>query len=116
MSESNALDKTNRINLLFDFYSPLLTEKQRAFMTYYFHEDFSLGEIASEFGISRQAVYEHVKRAGLMLEEYETKLQLLARHERREGLLKQLSDMAGECSCSSSDRMRTIISDLLLRE
>lgn len=116
MNEHNVLDKTNRINLLFDFYGPLLTEKQRAFMTYYFHEDFSLGEIASDFRISRQAVYEHVKRAGQMLEEYETKLQLVAKHERRARLLRELNDSVRDCSCDLSDRMRMIMSDLLLLE
>ncbi|MDF2670072.1 MAG: putative helix-turn-helix protein YlxM/p13 family protein, partial [Paenibacillus sp.] len=59
MSEDPLLDKTNRINMLFDFYGQLLTDKQRTFLSYYFHEDFSLGEIAAEFVISRQAVYEH---------------------------------------------------------
>ncbi|MWC26596.1 YlxM family DNA-binding protein [Paenibacillus sp. MMS18-CY102] len=77
----DALDKTNRINLLFDFYEPLLTDKQRTFLMQYFIEDFSLGEIAADFGISRQAVYEHIKRAQTVLEGYEAKLGLLTRHE-----------------------------------
>lgn len=89
VSGEQALDKTTRINMLFDFYGPLLTEKQRTFLSCYFHDDLSLGEIAEEFGISRQAVYEHIKRAGATLEDYEIKLKLLAKHEaRREGLRK----------------------------
>ena len=56
--EPDALAKTNRINMLFDFYELLLTEKQQTFLKYYFHDDYSLGEIAAEFDISRQAVYE----------------------------------------------------------
>ncbi|MFB5759760.1 putative DNA-binding protein [Paenibacillus medicaginis] len=93
MSQENRLEKTNRINLLFDFYEPLLTEKQQTFLKYYFHDDFSLGEIASEFEISRQAVYEHIKRAEQMLEMYEDKLGLLDKHERRSRELEQLSGM-----------------------
>ena len=68
MSQENRLEKTNRINLLFAFYELLLTEKQQTFLKYYFHDDFSLGEIAAEFEISRQAVYEHIKRAEQVLE------------------------------------------------
>ncbi|KAF6574382.1 YlxM family DNA-binding protein [Paenibacillus polymyxa] len=83
MSQENRLEKTNRINRLFDFYEPLLTEKQQMFLKYYFHDDFSLGEIASEFQISRQAVYEHIKRAEQVLEMYEVKLGLLSKYERR---------------------------------
>jgi predicted DNA-binding protein YlxM (UPF0122 family) len=86
----NALTKTNRINVLFDFYGSLLTEKQQTFLKCYFHDDFSLGEIAADFEISRQAVYEHLKRAELMLAEYEQKLGLAARHERLQAGLAQL--------------------------
>ncbi|WP_225999240.1 putative DNA-binding protein [Paenibacillus sp. BJ-4] len=91
MSQENRLEKTNRINRLFDFYEPLLTEKQQMFLKYYFHDDFSLGEIASEFEISRQAVYEHIKRAEQVLEMYEEKLGLLSKHERRSQDLKELN-------------------------
>ena len=82
MQGENPLEKTNRINLLFDFYGPLLTEKQQLFLKCYFQDDYSLGEIAADFAISRQAVYEHLKRATQMLEMYEAKLGLVARHER----------------------------------
>ena len=90
MSQENRLEKTNRINLLFDFYEQLLTEKQQTFLKHYFHEDFSLGEIAGEFQISRQAVYEHIKRAEQMLVAYEEKLGLLQKHEQRLSRIEQL--------------------------
>ncbi|RXZ77287.1 DNA-binding protein [Paenibacillaceae bacterium] len=89
-NDPGALAKTNRINLLFDFYEALLTEKQQTFLKYYFHDDFSLGEIAAEFTISRQAVYEHLKRAEQALEGYESKLGLLARHGEAQVLLAEL--------------------------
>ena len=57
-----ALIKTTRINFLFDFYQSLLTDKQRIYMDLYYLEDHSLGEIADEYGISRQAVYDNVRR------------------------------------------------------
>jgi hypothetical protein len=94
MRETGALEKTNRINLLFDFYEPLLTEKQRLFLRYYFQDDYSLGEIAAEFGISRQAVYEHIRRAEEALEGYEGRLGLLARHERLTELVAELERAA----------------------
>jgi len=93
VTDENVLTKTNRINLLFDFYEQLLTEKQQTFCKHYFHDDYSLGEIAAEFQISRQAVYEHIKRAEAVLEEYEAKLQLLAKHERRRQLMQQLEPL-----------------------
>ncbi|MGN7760428.1 putative DNA-binding protein [Paenibacillus sp. 22594] len=90
MSQENRLEKTNRINLLFAFYERLLTDKQQTFLKYYFHDDFSLGEIAAEFEISRQAVYEHIKRAEQVLENYEEKLGLLSKHESRNKYLEEL--------------------------
>lgn len=80
--DDHALQKTNRINVLHDFYGPLLTEKQQTFIKCYFHDDYSLSEIAADFQISRQAVYEHLKRAEQVLEEYELKLRLVAKHEK----------------------------------
>jgi hypothetical protein len=70
-----------RTNLLFDFYGSLLTKRQREFVKLYFCEDLSLGEIAQRFRISRQAVYDTLKKARESLEEYERKLNLV-REER----------------------------------
>lgn len=41
------------LSLLFDYYGELLTEKQRTCFELYYNQDFSLGEIAGEAGISR---------------------------------------------------------------
>ncbi|MEF2965258.1 putative DNA-binding protein [Paenibacillus sp. M1] len=100
MSQENRLEKTNRINLLFDFYETLLTEKQQTFLKYYFLDDFSLGEIAAEFGISRQAVYEHIKRAEEMLEVYEEKLGLLRKDEQLGELLARLEKVLDDSGMS----------------
>lgn len=104
MSQENRLEKTNRINLLFDFYEALLTEKQQTFLRYYFLDDFSLGEIAAEFEISRQAVFEHIKRAEGMLETYEEKLGLLGKHEARSGVLSRLEKLVEGSAMSAPDK------------
>ena len=95
MQGENSLEKTNRINVLFDFYGPLLTEKQQTFLKCYFHDDYSLGEIAADFEISRQAVYEHLKRAELMLASYEEKLGLAQRHEKLQAGISLLETAIG---------------------
>jgi len=112
--ERDALAKTNRINMLFDFYEPLLTEKQRTFLTYYFHDDYSLGEIAEQFSVSRQAIYEHIKRAESALEEYEGKLQLLAKHERRLAAAERVADELDRLGDTpEAERARTLLRELL---
>lgn len=107
----HVLAKTNRINLLYDFYGKLLTEKQQTFFTYYFHDDYSLGEISDVFGISRQAVYEHIKRAGQSLDEYERKLQLLAKHEQRQRCLQEL-EAAIAAGGRTDERIAALIATL----
>lgn len=69
-----------RISLLFDFFGPLLTEKQQELIKQYYLEDLSLAEIAEGAGVSRQAVHDLIKRAESALEEYERKLGLVATH------------------------------------
>lgn len=78
------------MNVLYDFYSELLTEKQREYMTLYYREDYSLGEIAQLNNVSRQAVYDNIRRTEQVIETYEEKLQLYKKHEKRQELFKQL--------------------------
>ncbi|WP_102346970.1 putative DNA-binding protein [Bacillus sp. Marseille-P3661] len=84
------LEKTTRMNYLFDFYQSLLTSKQRNYMSLYYLDDYSLGEIAVEFNVSRQAVYDNIKRTESMLEDYESKLFLFKRFQERQELLQKL--------------------------
>ncbi|MFC6331197.1 putative DNA-binding protein [Paenibacillus septentrionalis] len=102
--EPDALTKTTRMNMLLDFYEELLTEKQRTILNFYYRDDFSLGEIAAEFGISRQAVYDNIKRAQQALESYERKLRLLTRYERTKQLTTQLEHQLDSLSLQSEQR------------
>lgn len=77
------LEKNERINDLFEFYSPLLTKKQFEYMQLYYADDYSLGEIAEDFSVSRQAVYDNIKRTEKALEGYEAKLHLYAEFTNR---------------------------------
>ena len=63
--------------LLFDFYGELLTNHQKEIYGQFISEDLSLGEIAREAGISRQGVYDLVKRCDQTLKGYEEKLHLV---------------------------------------
>ncbi|WP_198936728.1 putative DNA-binding protein [Domibacillus epiphyticus] len=83
-----------RMNYLYDFYQMLLTEKQRSYMSLYYLDDYSLGEIAEEYEVSRQAVYDNIKRTEAMLEEYEAKLMLLNKFQKRQQLIEQLKECA----------------------
>ncbi|MDL4840035.1 putative DNA-binding protein [Aquibacillus rhizosphaerae] len=87
------LEKTTRVNFLFDFYQELLTPKQRNYMEMYYLEDYSLGEISETSEVSRQAVYDNIRRTESMLEAYEKKLQLYDKFQQRMHLIEQLEQM-----------------------
>lgn len=87
------LEKVSQIVLLKDFYGPLLTEKQQAILSLYYENDFSLSEIADDMKISRQAVYDLVKRAEHQLLQYEEKLGLVDKFQRTRNQLKQAYEL-----------------------
>ena len=70
-------EKRYRISLLLDAYGELLTEKQSDSLRRYYEEDYSFGEIADEFDVTRQAIFDSVKNGESALENYEQVLGLV---------------------------------------
>jgi uncharacterized protein len=103
------LEKTTRLNYLFDFYQSLLTEKQRNYMALYYLDDYSLGEIAEEFQVSRQAVYDNIKRTEAMLEDYEEKLLLFSKFQER---TKVFTELRAQLSDESQSAVQVILEKL----
>ncbi|WP_042144883.1 putative DNA-binding protein [Paucisalibacillus sp. EB02] len=103
------LDKTTRMNYLLDFYQALLTPKQRNYMEMYYLEDYSLGEISEEANVSRQAVYDNIKRTETMLESYEKKLHLYDKFEKRMKLIQKIEE---QISDSENQQFTTYINQL----
>lgn len=103
-----ALVKTTRINFLFDFYQSLLTDKQRTYMKLYYLEDLSLGEIADEYSISRQAVYDNVRRTEVMLEDYELKLNLFSKFQQRMEIIGNIETLISD-STDQSETLRNLL-------
>ncbi|NMD69482.1 putative DNA-binding protein [Bacillus sp. DNRA2] len=102
------LEKTTRMNYLYDFYQSLLTPKQRSYMSLYYLDDFSLGEIAEEYDVSRQAVYDNIKRTEAMLEEYEEKLALFKKFQERNQLLAQVKELLTNDAPSKQELLEAI--------
>jgi len=79
------------MNLLYDFYGQLLTKKQRTFFDLYYQADLSLGEIAAQHDVTRQAVYDILKRSERALEEFEAKLNLVDKYLRGQKVIRQVT-------------------------
>lgn len=102
------LEKTTRMNFLFDFYQALLTDKQRSYMELYYLDDHSLGEIAESYNISRQAVYDNIRRTEAMLEEYEDKLKLFEKFQQRQQVLEELAKLIADNSTNVEQQLALI--------
>ena len=91
------MEKTLLDSLLFDFYSELLTARQREFYELYYLQDMSLSEIAEQYSVSPQAVNDILRRTVKILSKYELTLGIVAQHTRiresAENMLRILSKM-----------------------
>ncbi len=74
----------------FDFYKELLTDKQREYFELHVLLDNSIGEIALDLNVSRNAVHDNVARTIKILANYENKLELYRKSIEREKLLRQI--------------------------
>ncbi len=84
-------DEFEWINKLLDFYENLLTQKQRDVLHLYYREDYSLSEISEQYEITRSAVQDLIKRVIKSLKDYESKLELVEKFDKRSKLYSRLS-------------------------
>lgn len=100
--------KDLKIGILNQIYGKLLTENQRTVAAYYYDDDLSLGEIAENLGVTRQAVHDTLVKAEGALNSLEEVLGIYARgrkiadavaalrrltDERAQKLLDEISDL-----------------------
>ncbi|GAA3634461.1 transcriptional regulator [Lactobacillus hamsteri] len=70
------LTKNEKLGDLYAYYGSLLTKGQQSYFEDYYYNDLSLGEIAINHDVSRQAVYDNLRRSSKALENYENKLHM----------------------------------------
>ena len=98
-----------RINGLIPFYENLLTERQREIIKFYYYEDLSLTEIAENLDISRNAVYDTIRKTAQILDRYEENLHLKRDYENREAAYQKLLEHV-------DDEGKRILQELINRE
>lgn len=105
------IDKMLEIENLYYQYSSLLTDKQRDILSMHYEEDLSLGEISKILDISRQGVFDSLKRSEIALREYEDKLGLVDKMKKIESKLDKIEDVISSL-CSNQDEIRDIIEEI----
>ena len=85
-----------RLNILFDYYGELLTDKQRDFFEDYYFDNLKLQEIADNYDISRNAVHKTLNSIIKKLEYYEEKLKLYEKSLKIKELIINFDDETKE--------------------
>lgn len=86
------MDKKLYLVNLYDYYGVLLTEKQQQYFENYYFDDLSLGEIAENDNVSRNAVHGQLKNVEERLQFYEKSLHLYENRGKVLNLLSQISE------------------------
>lgn len=88
------------LSILFDFYGELLKSHNKHIFEDYVLNDLSLSEIAEEQGISRQGVYDIVKRCGRQLKDCEEKLNLVKKFEETREKVNRIKELSEKIKSS----------------
>ena len=98
--------------MLFDTYGGMLTDKQRDCFDLRYNQDLSLGEIAQELGVSRQAVNDNLTRTEALLRRMEENIGSVKRDMLIRRAVQEILDAASVLDASSdpaiSEAMRRI--------
>lgn len=115
--KDRGLEERIELSLLYDFYGALLKENQQRMFEASILEDYNFAEIAEEEGISRQGVYDAIKRATKQLRTYEEKLGLVAKFQRQKERMKVLHKDLQELRAPGEEerwkRVFEILADIL---
>ena len=89
------------ITLLFDTYGGMLTEKQQEYLDMRYNQDLSLGEIAQEQGVSRQAVFDNLTRTEALLRRMEENIGSVKRDMQMRLAVQEILEAATVLDASS---------------
>lgn len=97
------MDNRDNLIILYDYYGELLSEDNRKYFEDYYFDNLSLGEIAENNSISRNAIHKHIKNAIEKLEFYEEKLKLFEKDKKLNTLIDDIKD----------EKIKNIVNNLL---
>lgn len=107
------MEKRVGAGLLLSFYGAMLTDRQRDVLRLYYEDDLSLSEIASLYGVTRQAAHDLIRRGEQQLAALEEKLLLRQRWVR---ICAGLHETKAALAADDKDTALKTIDALLLEE
>lgn len=107
------MEKNVKVSMLCEIYGKLLTEKQYNFLDDYYNNDFSLSEIAENYGITRQAVRDNIVKGENKLFEYEEKLEIMKKTLKQDKqIVKILSELTKIQTKFSDEEIASILENI----
>ncbi len=106
------MGKDLNVSRLCDAYGSLLTEHRLEILRSYYDDDLSLAEIAENFGITRQAALCSIKQAEKQLNEYESKLGIVAKSDKIDKCLAELDAATERDMNGVQDKLRQLLNEL----
>ncbi|NLY17725.1 MAG: putative DNA-binding protein [Clostridiaceae bacterium] len=110
------MNESVEIALLLDFYGQLLTPRQYEILDLHYNNDISLGEIGEQYNISRQGVYDSIKKGREALRRYEEKLGLVKRFSRHNETIRNILTELKKLEAGSTQRENKDIIDFCVME
>lgn len=103
------IEKTIELGFLFDFYGKLLSKRQYSIIELFYIHDLSLTEIGQETDITRQGVYDALKRGEEKLYNYEEVLGLVEKFKKKEEDISKIIEIAKEIKEATNENKMEII-------
>ncbi len=113
------MEKIVEQNYLYDFYGELLTDHQKRIYEDVVYQDLSISEIAKQEGVSRQGIFDMIKRCDKALQGYEEKLHLVERFLKNQKQIKLIYELTREDNQEDvQERMKQIseVAEKMLEE
>lgn len=86
------MDNQVLLNILYDYYGELLTDKQKNYFKDYYFDNLTLSEISENYNISRNAIHKSLKEIEEKLLYYEEKLKLYDKNIKIKKIIANLDD------------------------
>lgn len=81
---------------LYDYYSELLTDKQRNYFEAYYFDNLTLSEMSENYNVSRSAVSKQLISVVEKLDYYENKLQLCQKGKKIKKIIENIDEKIKE--------------------
>lgn len=112
------VEKLVEVGTLFNFYGKLLSDRQYSAIELYYIHDLSLAEIGEELNITRQGVFDTLKRGEQKLYNYDTKLKLVEKfyqnHENIRDIINFTDEIMENLNSLENNNLSKEIKDKIL--